>query len=369
VLVVEDYAQLARTLAHALDGVASHITLTSTAADAMVKLATEPIDIIVCDIGLPDVNGIEFIRQARARDFDIPVIFITGAPSVEGAAAALELGAFRYIPKPFDADVVRRAVREAGALRALTRARTAGAAVARVELAQALRSAIARSRIVYQPIVRAETRRTVAYEALMRSDEEALPNPAAVLEAAEKLGALHQLGRHLRNLVAADLDGTNERFDAFVNLHAADLADPELYHPKSPLTHHAHRVVLEVTERASLESIPDLDARREELRALGFRLAVDDLGAGYAGLSYFARLKPDIVKIDMSLVRGIDTNEMQQRVMLSLATLSTGLGMEVVAEGVETVGERDAVLRLGCGLVQGYCLARPGPPYPDARWE
>jgi EAL domain-containing protein (putative c-di-GMP-specific phosphodiesterase class I)/CheY-like chemotaxis protein len=369
VLVVEDEAAVAAAIARVVENVASYVGLASTAAEAMTKLTTEPFDVVVTDIGLPDANGTDLIRQARTRDFDLPVIFVTGSPSVETAAEAIELGAFRYLPKPIDHDALRKAVQEAGRLRALSLSRSEGDTGPRAELAHALRSAIARSRIVYQPIVAAETHKTIAYEALMRCDEPALPNPGAVLEAAEKLGQLHALGRHLRNLVAADMDASDRNMQFFVNMHAADLADPELYDKRSPLSTHARRVVLEVTERASLEGIPDLDARRDQLRDLGYRLAVDDLGAGYAGLSYFTRLKPDIVKIDMSLVRGVESDALKQRVVLSLASLSIGLGMEVVAEGVETVAERDTVVRLGCALLQGYGLARPGPPFPTARWD
>ena len=87
----------------------------------------------------------------------------------------------------------------------------------------------------------------------------------------------------------------------FINLHAMELDDDSLISAAAPLSRHAARVVLEVTERAPLEKIRDVTARVAQLRALGYRIAVDDLGAGYAGLTSFAHLEPEVVKVDMSL--------------------------------------------------------------------
>src|SRR4029079_10187530 len=89
----------------------------------------------------------------------------------------------------------------------------------------------------------------------------------------------------------------------FMNVHPEDLTDDTLLDPHAPLSRVASRVVLEVTERASLEKMTGVAERIRGLRELGFRIALDDLGAGYAGLTSFATLTPDVVKVDMSLVR------------------------------------------------------------------
>lgn len=367
VLVVDDEPGLAAAHARHLRDVASGVVVATDGGEALAKLEREAFDVVVSDIRMPNMSGTELLREVRARDLDLPVIFLTGDPSLETATLAVELGAFRYLSKPIAAETLRAVVVEAARVRAL--ARTRSGVLARAELERALRSAIARLRMVYQPIVSVATQRTVAYEALMRSNEPALPNPPALLDAAEKLGALHVLGRHVRNLVSADLDGCETPPRVFVNLHSSDLADPHLFDRTSPLARHAPRIVLEITERASLEGISDLDTRRNQLRDMGYRLAVDDLGAGYAGLSYFARIRPEIVKIDMSLVRAVDSDTVKQHIVASLVGLAASLGMECVAEGVETAQERDVVARLGCTLLQGYLFARPGPPFPDSRWE
>jgi len=163
--------------------------------------------------------------------------------------------------------------------------------------------------------------------------------------------------------VAKTLDEQPTSELIFVNLHAMELADDSLIAPDAPLSRHAGRVVLEVTERAPLEQIRDVTARVGQLRALGYRIAVDDLGAGYAGLTSFAHLEPEVVKVDMSLIRGIDLSPMKQKLLGSIVGLCRDLGIEIIAEGVETEAERDALVKVGGDLCQGYLFARPDRPW------
>jgi EAL domain-containing protein (putative c-di-GMP-specific phosphodiesterase class I) len=206
------------------------------------------------------------------------------------------------------------------------------------------------------------------YEALLRSREPSLPGPAEVLDAAERLSQLNRLGRAVRSLAVQPLLNAGDEFALFVNLHPEDLLDPELVSPDSELAAIATRVVLEITERASLENVANVRARVKSLRELGYRIAIDDLGAGYAGLTSFALLEPDIVKLDMALVRGIDQKPVQQKLVKSMTSLCKDMGLLVVAEGIETPAERDALIGLGCDLLQGYLFAHPGPPFPHAEW-
>jgi EAL domain-containing protein (putative c-di-GMP-specific phosphodiesterase class I) len=131
----------------------------------------------------------------------------------------------------------------------------------------------------------------------------------------------------------------------------------------SPLTPIASCVVLEITERAPLSSLERVRERCDELRRMGFRIAVDDLGAGYAGLTSFAVLDPDIVKVDMNLVRGIESSTVKRRLVSSVISLCREMEMMLVAEGVETASERDVLSDLGCDLFQGYLFARPASAF------
>jgi EAL domain-containing protein (putative c-di-GMP-specific phosphodiesterase class I) len=103
----------------------------------------------------------------------------------------------------------------------------------------------------------------------------------------------------------------------------------------------------------------DIRQRVAALRSLGYRIAIDDLGAGYAGLTSFAHLEPDVVKVDRSLVQDIGSDRTKQKLLSSLAQLCGQLDMSVICEGIETSEERDTLLTLDCDLLQGYLFARP----------
>jgi EAL domain-containing protein (putative c-di-GMP-specific phosphodiesterase class I) len=172
----------------------------------------------------------------------------------------------------------------------------------------------------------------------------------------------------VRDRAAEGFAGAAEGTVLFVNLHAGDLCDDSLLASSAPLSKIARRVVLEITERAALDEVKDARARVAQLRQMGFRIAIDDLGAGYAGLTSFAQLEPEVVKLDMSLVRDVHKEPTRRRLIHSMTELCREMGMLVVAEGVETESERDALAGLGCQLLQGYLFARPGKGFPPVSW-
>lgn len=365
VLIIDDDQLVADTTGRMLARSGCTVEVFTTPAAVLERLARGDVDVLVSDIGMPEISGVELLREVRAANDDVPVIFLTGSPRIEDAMQAVEHGAFRFLTKPITREALTAVVTEAWKWRQLTRAAASSpVTLRRGELEERFERAVASLRMVYQPIVLFAERRAFGYEALMRSGEPTLPSPPAVLDAAEKLGSLHVLGRKLRGMVAEQADTADADRIFFVNLHPSDLADEELYERASPLSRHAASVVLELTERASLEGISEVNRRLAQLREMGFRIAIDDLGAGYAGLSYFAQVRPDIVKIDMSLVRDIDTDSVKQRVVGSICELARNLSVAVVAEGIETAGELATLEALGIVLLQGYALARPGPPYP-----
>ncbi|HEY4116425.1 MAG TPA: EAL domain-containing protein, partial [Byssovorax sp.] len=154
----------------------------------------------------------------------------------------------------------------------------------------------------------------------------------------------------------------------FVNLHPQDLLDPELADPRAPLGRVADRVVLEISERAALDEVPQADARVSILRYMGYRFAIDDLGVGNSGIATFARCEPDFVKLDMSLVRDIELSEPRQRLVRGLVSLCEELRSTLIAEGVETDDEYKTFKGLGCDLMQGYLFARPAAEPPPVHW-
>jgi EAL domain-containing protein (putative c-di-GMP-specific phosphodiesterase class I) len=378
ILLVEDQPALRRGYARILENAGYVVIQAADGLRATVALATGCFDLILTDVTMPGMSGTQLLRAVRAREMDVPVLLITASPTVESAVDAIQHGAVGYLIKPVSpADLI------AAVERATKLARIAGVerevadyldslekpAVDQSMLDASFRSACDTMWMAYQPIVDWRSKEIHAYEALVRTDEPSVRNPHRLFTLAEHRRALHDVGRRIRASVSRTITDFPTSVDVFVNLHPADLLDDSLYSRDAPLSAFAGRVILEVTERKPLDQTADIPTRARRLRELGYRIAIDDLGAGYAGLTYFAQLSPDVVKIDTTLVRDIDRETIKQKLVGSLVTLCMDLGMLVVAEGVETVEEREALVDLGCDLLQGYLFARPGRPYPEVTWS
>jgi EAL domain-containing protein (putative c-di-GMP-specific phosphodiesterase class I)/ActR/RegA family two-component response regulator len=369
VLVVDDEPLLLAVYRKLLTSAGWTVETASSGAEAKALASGDRFDVIVSDVRMPGMTGVDLLRAVRERDLDVPVVLLTGNPDVDSAAEAVEYGAFRYLGKPVDSAKLLEVLRRGMQLHRLAKLKRQALAIVgsdgrsledRAAVEERFHNALANLWIAYQPIVSWRSKRVHGYEALVRSAEPTLPSPRDLFDAAERLGQLHLLGRAIRQHVAVDAERAPSDCRLFVNVHAADLDDPDLYSSSAPLSDVARRVVLEITERYPLEAIDGLHARVASLRALGFQIAVDDLGAGYAGLSCFTLLGPDVVKLDMSLIRAIQTSKRKRSIVKSMIDLASGeLGMLVVCEGVETVEERDTLAQLGADLFQGYLVARP----------
>lgn len=367
-LIVEDEDGLRNALDRFL-GESFDVTTAADGVSASELLVRETFDAVVSDIGLPGMSGVELLRLVRSYDLDVPVVLMTGEPSVETAIAALELGALTYVQKPFKHEVLRDTLLRAAKLSQLARMKREamlagiGSSLAgdRAGLHASFDRALETMSVVFQPIVDRRSKKTAGFEALMRTREPTIPHPGAMLEAAERLGRIHEVGRRVRELAAAAFRPPADDMLLFVNLHPADLLDGDLYNRASPLSKLADHVILEITERTALDDITETKHRASELRHRGYRIAIDDLGAGYAGLTSFATLEPEVVKLDMSLIRGIETAPVKRHVVESMTKLCRDLDMRVVAEGIETTPELATILDIGCDFLQGYLLGRPGP--------
>jgi EAL domain-containing protein (putative c-di-GMP-specific phosphodiesterase class I) len=373
ILVVDDDALVARSLRRVLEVAGYQVTTVDDGRAAVEKITHNAYDVVLSDIQMPGMSGVELLSVVRSYDLDVPVLLMTGEPSLETAIEAVSLGALQYLPKPTSNEVLLNAVKRASRLHRMAQMKRAALKLSgehddqagdRAGLYACFERALDSMWMAFQPVVNKSERRIFGYEALMRTREASLPHPGAVLSAAERLGRLNDLGRRVRSLSAAAFEQAPSGAALLVNLHTQDLLDPELYETSSPLSKIASRVILEITERSTIDDVKDVASRTEVLRCQGFRIAIDDLGAGYAGLSSFVALEPNIVKLDMSLVRGVDRSSIRQRLVGSMTALCKEMGMSVIAEGVETVAERDSVCSLGCDLLQGYLFAKPGPPFP-----
>ena len=253
------------------------------------------------------------------------------------------------------------------------------AVVERLELEGDLRKALAQKQLLlhYQPIVELSSGRVVGAEALLRwqHPRRGLLPPASFIPLAEETGLIVSIGlwviEEACRRVAA-LSGPGATTHVSVNLSARQLQEPDLVVQVQAALARAglppSRLVLEVTESLIMVDPRSMIPRLRELKDLGLRLAVDDFGTGYSSLAYLKGLPVDEIKIDRSFVMGMDSSEDDATIVRSTIDLGRNLGLEVVAEGVETEAVWDTLSSLGCTVAQGYYLSRPVPPADLRAW-
>ncbi|MDP2309171.1 MAG: EAL domain-containing response regulator [Pseudomonadota bacterium] len=371
VLVVEDNRPLRSLYSRVLKRADFEVDAVSTGAEAEALVTQgRNYSAIVSDLWLADETGLELATKVREEDPDVPFVLITGSPTVESAIGAIERGVHRYLCKPVAHERFVFEVREAAHVCSVQRMRrrvlvAAPNDAADRQMDEHLDDALEKMWLAAQPIVRGSTTSVYAHELLLRTTSTHLTNPLAIIAAAERQHRIADLGRRVRTQAALRAAALPPGQRLFINLHPAEVLDPDLCHSDDPLVKYADRVTLEVTERARLDGVPGVGEAIARLRHAGYQIALDDLGCGYAGLSSLATLSPDVVKLDMSLIRGIDRDAMRSTLVRAMVDLCRQLGIVVIGEGVETRAERDTLGTLGCDLLQGYLFGRPDKGLPS----
>jgi EAL domain-containing protein (putative c-di-GMP-specific phosphodiesterase class I)/AmiR/NasT family two-component response regulator len=213
--------------------------------------------------------------------------------------------------------------------------------------------------MVFQPIVDLQEGRISGVEALSRFSAEPKRGPDVWFAEAAEVGLQAELEMTAARAALAELDRLPGDAYLSVNLSPETVLSPQFRDLLPP--DRSERIVVEVTEHAPVEDYEALAGALADLREGGGRLAVDDAGAGFASLRHILRLAPDIIKLDVSLTRGIDADEASQALADALAAFASRIGATIVAEGIETPEELAALRELGVSHGQGYHLARPGP--------
>ncbi|TPG49323.1 EAL domain-containing protein [Roseomonas nepalensis] len=218
--------------------------------------------------------------------------------------------------------------------------------------------------MAFQPVVDVTTGRVHAYEALVRGP--AGEPAAAVLAQVTRANryAFDQSCRVKAIELASSLGMAASGATLSINFMPGAMYRPENCVRATLAAARRHRFPLnrlqfEVTEGEKVGDPDHLTAIFREYRARGFRVAIDDFGAGYAGLGLLARFQPDVIKLDMDLIRGLDNDRVRRSIVGAVLSVCAELNIAVVAEGVETRAELDALRALGVRLVQGYLFARP----------
>ncbi|HEY3176868.1 MAG TPA: EAL domain-containing protein [Candidatus Polarisedimenticolia bacterium] len=225
-------------------------------------------------------------------------------------------------------------------------------------------------RAVYQPVVDIENRKVLGWEALSRPLGEQFENIDQLFKAAYEAQSVWTLERLCRERAMEGLPVMKNDELLFLNVEPDSIYDPQFRSDETlELLKQASlspdRVVLEMTEHSAVR---DFTAFRQTLtyfRSLGFRLAIDDMGSGYSGLISVAEIQPEFVKIDMSLIRDLHSRPLKRELVDTITRFSRRAGIQVVAEGIETIEELNVLRQIGVHHAQGYLFARPAAPPPE----
>jgi EAL domain-containing protein (putative c-di-GMP-specific phosphodiesterase class I) len=383
VLVVDDHEINVNLLRHVLAkaGIGPVYGVTSPRQAIDLYRSVRP-DLVLLDLHMPDMDGfavMDALAELRGPDDFVPVVVLTADSTAASRERALAAGATDFLTKPFDqVEVVlrtknllharalhRRVERNNDALRAEVEQGRAEEERARAEHeAKVTRiTSVMEARdfhMVFQPIVELGSGAAVGHEALARFDCDPRRTPdvwfaeaAAVgLDTELELAAVARALDVLPTLPSEVFLTVNVSPETVVASALGELLEPHLY----------GRVVLEITEHAAVADYARLLAGLRPLRERGVRVAIDDAGAGFASLQHILRLRPDIIKLDISLVRGIDAEPVKRALASSLVAFAAEIESIIVAEGIETEEEQQALARLGIRWGQGFLLGRPAEP-------
>ena len=344
-------------------------------------------DVALVDARMPGGGGVRAAREIHRRCPDTKVIALSAHEDADTVIAMLEAGAIAYVAKGDSTDEILRAIRRSTEGRAtLSTSIAHHAAEALAEFhSYRLRSVPAHRRAadrigraltgnaittVFQPLVDLRSGAVIGVEALSRFGMRPRRPPDRWFAEAGSVGLRTELEiAAVKNAVAAAKDLPPDLL-LFVNASPDTLCAPEL----RPALRDAsiRRLVFELTEHAPVDDYDELRRNMDSLRAGGARIAIDDVGAGFSSLRHVVRLRPDLVKLDITLIQGIEQDAVRAALVATLLSFARGTSALVVAEGIETEPQLRTLQKIGVPIGQGFFLGRPGP-MPDwtedsARW-
>jgi len=348
------------------------------------QLAKYKPDLVLLALRMPHIDGFEVLAQIRrsAAGGYLPVLVLTTDTTIIARNRALAEGAQDFLTKPVDStEVILRIAnllqtRELyAALRYLTVVQTESGGE-RAEVLARIQGVLDNKTLtpVFQPIQDLNTGAIVGHEALSRFPNPTLRGPDRWFADAFHVG----LGVELEWLAATSaltyFDTAAPEMFLTVNMSAATvmhLAENELCPPEL-----WSRIVIELTEHVPVQDYAALHRALAPMLSQGTRLSADDVGSGYAGFRHLLRLRPDIIKLDISLITGINHNREQQFLTRALLTFAHDVGAQVIGEGIEEPADMYTLQDLGVPFGQGYLIGLPAPlPKPTSdvgailRWQ
>jgi EAL domain-containing protein (putative c-di-GMP-specific phosphodiesterase class I)/CheY-like chemotaxis protein len=379
VLVVDDNENNVLLLERLLkrSGIGTVVGITDPRETVTQYQAIEP-DLILLDLHMPHLDGVAVLEQLGIvipTGSFTPVLVLTADATLDAKQRALAAGAKDFVTKPFEQTEVLLRVKNLLETRALHLALQRHNAELEARLAKttererrlAQEQEARRSRVqqlldeqditmVFQPIVDLLTSRIVGVEALARFSAQPQRRPDEWFAEAATVGLDTDLELLAVSTAVAHLDQLPADTYLSINVSPQTALDPRL---TETLRSQAARIVLELTEHAPVDQYHHLLAALGELRNAGMRVAVDDAGSGYASLQHILRLSPDIIKLDIELIRSINTDPARQSLATALVLFGDKIGATITAEGIETDDELHTLRRLHVPYGQGYHLGRP----------
>lgn len=220
--------------------------------------------------------------------------------------------------------------------------------------------------LLAQPIIDVSTKRVEAWEILCRGPHNTpLEFPLQLFGVARQTGTTFDLEMIILEKALMLISETGCKQQVFINFTPLTLSNPRFFIELTKLLEEhkdiiPSKIIFEVTERDSIDELPTFIENLRKVRTLGFQIAVDDTGAGYASLHTISEILPDIIKIDRSVIQDIDTNSVKETMLKGLLLIAEEIGSLVVAEGIEKAGEAEVLSRNKVHLAQGYFYAKPG---------
>jgi len=360
ILVVDDDPHIARLLEGLLASRQYSVDIAKTGDAALLKAQHCP-DIILLDRTLPDMEGLEICRRIREdkRLRQIPIVVLSGRNTSLDKIEGLYVGADDYVTKPFDNEELVARLEAV-----LRRSRFSEYVVQEKEhLLAEVKRILAEGDITtfFQPIFSLATGRPLGFEALSRPPVNGpVSNPEILFRAALSYGMYFDLEmlcwhRAFAKWRAASPDGR-----LFLNCMPY-LVEHEKF-PEDVFRDEAIAapgLVLEMTERMAIHDYALFHSKIGGLKRTGLGIAIDDVGNGYASLDAIAETEPDYVKIDMNLIRAIETAPLKQGIVEAIVGFCRKNNITTIAEGVERKEELITLKALGVHAVQGYLLASP----------
>jgi EAL domain-containing protein (putative c-di-GMP-specific phosphodiesterase class I) len=366
ILIVDDDLDVRRMLRFVLQRSGHETDEAEDGSEGLRKAVASAYDAAVVDYQMPPPDGLELLGRLRELQPRCVRILTSGALDLPVVIHAINRGEVsRVVEKPFSRQAILEAIDDAVAARARLEELCIGArsdmfGVQRRHLEECLTGDVLS--LALQPIVAASDRRVCGYEALMRSSHPVLDCPMRVIAAAEAHDMLDRVADRVTQCATNVLKSLPDQLNLFVNVHPGELADAEAVRFRyQQLLPWARRVVLEITERSCVLENDTWRGAVDSLNRAGFRIAVDDLGAGYNSLSVLAALRPQFMKVDRSIVEQIERDDRKQRLVELLVLFAKATSTQLIVEGIETEEEAAVVTRMGADLLQGYLYGRPTP--------